>query len=83
MFVKQHPTVPLPFYVIDHQKLGDVDKVAFIKHDFGKDNDLFTFAEKFMDLFGSKMKGVVPQKSKCLQLFALYSEHGAQLEERE
>ena len=76
MFFKQHPTAPLPFYVIDPQKLGDADKVSFIEHDLGKDKDLFTFAEKFMDLFGSKMKGVVPQKSKCLQLFALYSEQG-------
>jgi hypothetical protein len=70
---QQHPTAPLPFYVIDNVKLADAEKLAWIRHELGADADIGTFAAKFLDLFGGRIRGTFPQKAACLKLFAAYS----------
>jgi hypothetical protein len=70
---QQHPIAPLPFYVIDNVKLADADKLDWIQHELGPDADIGTFAAKFLDLFGGKIRGTFPQKAACLKLFAAYS----------
>ena len=75
-----HPTRPQPFKVIDQIKIPDADKLAWMQNEIGRDEDLPTFAAKFLDLFGNKLRGVVPQKSACLKLFAAYAGGSARKE---
>jgi hypothetical protein len=70
---QQHPTAPRPFYVIDNAKLPEAEKLAWVQHELGVGADIGTFAAKFLDLFGGKIRGTVPQKAACLKLFAAYS----------
>ena len=77
---RQHPSRPLPFKVIDQIKVPDADKLAWIQSEIGRDEDLTWFAAKFLDLFGSKLRGDVPQKAACLKLFAAYAGGGAMKE---
>ena len=69
----QHPARPLPFYVIDHAKWPDDEKLPWIKQEVGEGVDLPTFAQAFLDLFGGKLRGAVQQKTKVLQLYARYA----------
>lgn len=71
-----HPTQPMPFYVIDHEKVPDDEKLAWMKQELGSDADLATFVARFLELFGEKLKGAVPQKRACLKLFGTYNEAG-------
>jgi len=73
---QHHPTKPMPFKVIDQIKIPDADKLAWIQNELGSDEDLPAFAVKFMDLFGNKLRGTVPQKAACLKLFAAYAGGG-------
>ena len=66
--------------MIDHIKVPDADKLAWIQSEIGRDEDLTGFAAKFLDLFGSKLRGDVPQKAACLKLFAAYAGGGAMKE---
>ncbi len=66
---QQHPTRPLPFYVVDQVKVSEADKLAWMQQELGDDVKLPTFAEKFMELFGDKLRGGVPQRAACLKLF--------------
>jgi len=70
---RQHPMDPLPFYVIDQERVNETEKLAWMKQELGSDADLATFAAKFLELFGEKLKGEVPQKAACLKLFGAYS----------
>jgi len=74
---QQHPVRPLPFKVIDQIKIPEADKLAWIQIEIGRDEDLTGFAAKFLDLFGNKLRGDVPQKAACLKLFAAYASGGA------
>lgn len=69
---KQHPTRPLPFFVIDHDKLADEEKVTWLRQELGSEATLPEFSAKFLELFGNKLRGIVPQKAACLKLFAMY-----------
>jgi hypothetical protein len=69
----QHPTAPRPFYVIDHAKIPETEKLAWIQQELGAGADIGEFAAKFLDLFGGKIRGTFPQKAACLKLFAAYS----------
>ena len=70
----QHPDRPLPFYVVDQEKMPDSDKVVWIRQEIGNDAELTAFSVKFLDLFGDRLRGPVPQKSACLKLFGVYSD---------
>ena len=69
---RQHPTRPLPFYVIDHVKVPEAEKLAWMRQELGGDANLETFATKFLELFGEKVRGTVPQKAACLKLYGTY-----------
>ena len=71
---RQHPERPLPFQVIDQTKIPENDKLAWIQTELGiRDAELPEFAAKFVELFGKKVRGLVPQKNACLKLFKAYS----------
>lgn len=74
----QHPTRPMPFYVIDQQKVPEAEKLAWIKQEVGHDAGLYTFAVKFLDIFGEKVHGTVPQKNACLHLYGSYVPKGSE-----
>jgi hypothetical protein len=59
--------------VIDNTKLPEAEKLAWVQHELGAGAELGEFAAKFLDLFGGKIRGKVPQKAACLKLFAAYS----------
>ena len=67
----QHPTRPLPFFVID--RVNDNEKVVWVRHEIGSEATLPEFATKFLTLFGDKLRGRGPQKSACLKLYARYN----------
>ena len=56
--------------------MPDSEKVVWIRQEIGNDAELTAFAVKFLDLFGDKLRGHVPQKSACLKLFGMYSDEG-------
>lgn len=72
----QHPTAPRPFYVIDHAKVPEAEKLAWMQQELGAGADVGEFAAKFLSIFGGKIRGKVPQKSACLKLFAAYAGSG-------
>jgi len=73
-----HPTRPLPFYVVDQVKVPEADKLAWMQQELGDDVKLPTFAAKFLELFGEKLRGAVTQKAACLKLFAQYAPEGSE-----
>ena len=70
---RRHPIRPLPFYVIDQAKVPETEKLAWIKQEIGRQADLQNFATKFLDLFGDKLHGTVPQKNACIKLYSQYA----------
>ena len=69
---RQHPTRPTPFYVHDHTKWPEEEKLLWIRQEIGDEADLTAFAETWLRHFGPKIRGEVPQKAACLRLFAQY-----------
>ena len=67
-----HPTRPLAFSVIDQRNVPEDEKLAWMRQELGDNAELPDFAEKFVDLFGHKVHGTVPQKRACLRLYGLY-----------
>ena len=74
----QHPERPLPFYVIDQQKVADAEKLAWLTQELGADADLPRFAATFCSLFEDKIRGGIPQKAKTLALYARYVPEGSE-----
>ncbi len=70
---RHHPTRPLPFYVIDQQKVPNDEKLAWMKQELGSDADIWKFGAHFLELFGDKVRGIVPQKTVVFELWQLYS----------
>jgi hypothetical protein len=64
-----HPTRALPIYVVDQVKVPEAEKLAWMRQELCEDVELCDFAEKFMELFGDKLRGGVPQRAACLKLF--------------
>ena len=60
---RQHPTRPLPFYVADHAKWPDDEKLAWLRQEIGDGAELLDFAEKWLELFGQKFSGATAQKA--------------------
>ena len=74
----QHPTRPLPFYVIDHVKWPDEEKLAWMRQEVGDEADLQTFAGKWLDMFGDRAHGAASQKAACIRLFGQHAPEGAE-----
>ena len=69
---RQHPEHPQPFCVIDQQKIPDAEKLAWMRQEIGDRADLPAFAQKWLDLFGEKLRGDIPQKMACIKLYGQY-----------
>jgi hypothetical protein len=70
---RQHPERPEPFYVIDHSKVPEAEKLEWIRQEIGDGATIGEFAARFMGLFGGKIRGAVSQKKACLLLFGAYT----------
>ena len=68
----------MPFYVIDHAKWPDEEKLAWIRQEIGDNADLSDFVEKWLNLFGEKLRGAMSQKAACLKLYGQYAPQGAE-----
>ena len=75
---REHPERPHPFCVIDQQKIPEEEKLAWVRQELGDGADLQVFAQKWLDLFGEKLRGAVPQKAACLKLYGQYAPEGAE-----
>ena len=75
---RQHPTRPMPFYVIDHAKWPDEEKLARMRQEVGDEADLQTFAGKWLDMFGDKVHGATSHKAACIRLYGQYAPEGAE-----
>ena len=69
----QHPTRPLPFYVLDWQRVPVDEKLLWLRQELGEDADLCDFAQKFLELFGESCRDKVAQKAAILQLYSRYA----------
>ena len=68
----QHPSTPLPFYVVDQLKPSDQEKVTWIRQELGSGATLPDFCAMYLELFGQKKAGVIQQKGHCLKLYGMY-----------
>ena len=59
-------------------KWPDDEKLAWIRQEIGDGAELPDFAEKWLDLFGEKIRGAVSQKAACLKLYGQYAPPGAE-----
>jgi hypothetical protein len=69
---RQHPTAPLPFFVVCPKRVPDEEKVAWLRHELGGDADVSDFARKWLELFGDTSVPAM-QRAVCLKLFCAYS----------
>ena len=76
---KQSLDHPEPFFVVDNMKIKADDKLAFMRQELGYGADLVTFATKFLDLFGSKIRGSATQKVAVLNIWSLYEPEAGKL----
>ena len=74
---QQHPTRPLPMYVMDHQKVPNTEKLAWLRQELGPDAPLEDFARKFLELFEEKVHASSQQRSLVLKLFSAYAPEGS------
>ena len=67
-----HPQRPLPFYVLDGQKLADKEKLAWIHQELEEDAAIETFCTTFLDMFADKYTTAVAQKKTALRLWCMH-----------
>ena len=70
---RQHPTRPLPFYVLDWQKVPADEKLLWLRQELGDEADLCDFAQKFLELFAESCRDKTAQKLTILALYSRYS----------
>ena len=70
---RQHPTDPMPFFVLDYAKWPDSEKLAWIRQEIGSNAELEEFTEKWIELFGDKIGGGAMQRAACLKLYRAYA----------
>ena len=70
---RQHPTLPQPFYVHDHVRWPDGEKLMWMRQEIGDGAGLHDFAEKWLELFGEKFGSATAQKAACLKLYGKYA----------
>ena len=71
--VWQHPQRPLPFYVLDGQKLADTEKLAWIHQELEEDAGIETFCTTFLGIFADKFTTAVAQKKTALRLWCMHN----------
>ena len=69
----QHPTRPLPFYVLDWQRVPVNEKLSWLRQELGEDADLCDFAQKFLELFSESCRDKDTQRKAILQLYSRYA----------
>ena len=70
---RTHPERPQPIYVIDHAKVPEAEKLEWMYQELGHNIvEIGEFAERFVSIFGTKIKGTVSQKKACLQLYRAF-----------
>ena len=69
---RQHPTEPMPFFVIDYAKWPESEKLVWIRQEIGNDADLEEFSEKWHELFSGKFSCDTSQRAACLKLYGAY-----------
>ena len=69
---QQHPTNPLPFYVIQQRRVSNEEKLVSLRQELGRDAGLSDFARKFLELFGESVQTPCQQKALVLKIFAAY-----------
>lgn len=74
---------PAPFGVVDLQKISSSEKLGWMRQELGDSTSLRCFSLKFMELFGSKLRGKTPQKRAILELYAHYTGAPFPLKEKE
>ena len=70
---QQHPTRPLPFYVVQQRKVSNKEKLVSLRQELGRDAELGDFARKFLELFGESVHTPCQQKALVLKIFAEYT----------
>ena len=70
---RQHPTEPMPFFVLDYAKWPDSEKLTWIRQEIGNNAELVEFTEKWIELFGDKIGGITIQRAACLKLYKAYA----------
>ena len=71
--VWQHPQRPLPFYVLDGQKLADTEKLAWVRQELEENADIEAFCKTFLDIFADKFTTAVAQKKTALRLWCVHN----------
>ena len=71
--VWQHPQRPLPFYVLDGQKLADTEKLAWVRQELEENADIEAFCKTFLDIFADKFTTAVAQKKTALRLWCMHN----------
>ena len=64
---------PFCVNVSEYTKMYNEEKLEYMRLEIGDDEDLLTFASKYLELFKEKIKGVNNQKQYCLQLYREYA----------
>ena len=72
--VWQHPQRPLPFDVLDGQKLADTEKLAWSHQELEENADIEAFCKTFLGIFADKFTTAVAQKKTALRLWCLHNE---------
>lgn len=73
-----HPEQPAPFFVLDSEKMPDDEKLEWLGREFPTRaqetsmDDLPAFAALCLALFGSHVRGEVPQKALIFKLFSRF-----------
>ena len=71
--VWQHPQRPLPFYVLDGQKLADTEKLAWVCQELEENAEIETFCKTFLDIFADRYTTAVAQKKTALRLWCVHN----------
>ena len=64
---------PFCVNVSEYTKMSNEEKLEYMRLEIGDNEDLLTFASKYLELFKEKVKGVNNQKQYCLQLYREYA----------
>jgi hypothetical protein len=73
---RMHPERPKPIYVIDQAKVPEAEKLEWMHQEFGYCYaGIAAFAERFVSIFGKKIRGTIPQKTACLQLYRAFMDN--------
>ena len=71
---QKHPLRPLAFSVVDQRKIPEQQKLEWIQQELGPVAEMVEFSQKWLELFGNLVHGVIPQKHACIRLYNQYCE---------